>query len=341
MPRLAPVTSATLSFSLTHPPHKGTRPRAAGRPGTFAIIDSWGPGDDYRPAAGRHNGSARGSRATTRDARIGRVASRSLSASSTSSSPAVRRTGARPAPLQRLPERRVLREDIRDRLIEEILGGHLVPGDRLVETRIAQSYGVSQAPVREALRDLELLGFIVSAPFRGSMVREVSTSDLVQIYPIRAVLEGLAAYDAATRIDAAGLKRLENLITSMQKSAARGDTRAAIADDFAFHLTVVEASGNWLLKQFWERMRLATTTFLTVSRSHHPLAEIAERHTPVLEALRARTPEAAERAMRRHIEEPGEWLRQALEEPVPEKVARPAAKPAKQARKTAARPARR
>jgi DNA-binding GntR family transcriptional regulator len=61
----------------------------------------------------------------------------------------------------------VLREEIRDRLIEEILGGHLVPGDRLVETRIASGYGVSQAPVREALRDLELLGFVVSAPFRA------------------------------------------------------------------------------------------------------------------------------------------------------------------------------
>ncbi len=236
--------------------------------------------------------------------------------------------------IKRLPERRVLREDIRDRLIEEILGGYLVPGDRLVETRIAQNYGVSQAPVREALRDLELLGFIVSAPFRGSVVREISTTDLVQIYPIRAVLEGLAARDAATRITAADLKRLESLTTSMQKSAARGDTRAAIADDFAFHLTVVEASGNWLLKQFWERMRLATSTFLTVSRSHHALAEIAQRHTPVLEALRARAPEAAERAMRRHIEEPGEWLRQALEEPAD---AKPPAKPPAKARKAAAR----
>ena len=207
----------------------------------------------------------------------------------------------------------MLREEIRDRLIEEILGGRLVPGDRLVETRIAHGYGVSQAPVREALRDLELLGFVVSAPFRGSVVREVSTSDLLQIYPIRAVLEGLAARDAAARLDAAGLKRLEGLIASMRKSAMRGDMRATIADDFAFHLTIVEASGNWLLKQFWERMRLATTTFLTMSRSHHPLLEIAERHTPVLTALQARDPDAAERAMRRHIEEPGEWMKQALE----------------------------
>lgn len=217
-----------------------------------------------------------------------------------------------PAPSGRLPERRVLREEIRDRLIEEILSGRLVPGDRLVETRIAQSYGVSQAPVREALRDLELLGFVVSAPFRGSVVREVSTSDLLQIYPIRAVLEGLAAREAATRLDTAGLKKLEGLIASMRKAAARGDVRATIADDFAFHLTIVEASGNWLLKQFWERLRLAITTFLTVSQSHHSLIEIAERHAPVLRALKARDPEAAERAMRRHIEEPGEWMAQAL-----------------------------
>jgi DNA-binding GntR family transcriptional regulator len=207
----------------------------------------------------------------------------------------------------------VLREDIRDQLIEEILGGNLVPGERLVETRIAQSYGVSQAPVREALRDLELLGFIVSAPFRGSVVREISTSDLLQIYPIRAALEGVAAHDAAARIDAAGVKRLEDLVASMREAAARGDTRAAIADDFAFHLTIVEASGNWLLKQYWEQMRLAT--FLTISRSRRPLEEVAERHTPILQALRAGEPEAAEQAVRRHIQEHGEWLRQTLETP--------------------------
>lgn len=255
---------------------------------------------------------------------------------------ATRTTTAR-SPQRRL-ERRVLREEIRDRLIEEILDGRLVPGDRLVETRIAHGYGVSQAPVREALRDLELLGFVVSAPFRGSVVRKMSTTDLLQIYPIRGVLEGLAAREAATRIDAAGLKKLKSLIASMRKAAAAGDTRATIADDFAFHLTIIEASGNWLLRQFWERMRLATTMLLTVSWSHRPLLEIAERHTPVLEALSARDPVASEHAMRRHIEdgvrilkasgEPGEWLLQALEEKVDP---RPAAPRARKPRKAASR----
>lgn len=198
--------------------------------------------------------------------------------------------------------------------MDSILSGRLAPGDRIVETRVARQFGVSQAPVREALRDLELFGFIVSSPFRGAIVREISVEELAQIYPIRAVLEGLAARDAAIRITDAGVKRLERLLATLRRAASRGDRRAAVDADFAFHLAIVEASGNGLLKQFWERMRLATTTFLTVSKSEHSLGEIADRHTPVLDALRARDAGAAEAAMRRHIEEPGHWIQEAMRE---------------------------
>ncbi|MEP6914633.1 MAG: GntR family transcriptional regulator [Acidobacteriota bacterium] len=208
----------------------------------------------------------------------------------------------------------MLREDIRDRLIDDILDGRLAPGDRIVETRMARQFGVSQAPVREALRDLELFGFVVSSPFRGAIVREISVEELVQIYPIRAMLEGLAAREAAARIKGADLKRLEKLIVSMRRAASRGDTRGAVDADFAFHFTIVCASGSRLLREFWERMRLATTTFLTISKSDRSLPEIAERHVEVLEALRSQNPDAAEQAMRRHIEEPGHWLRAAMDD---------------------------
>jgi DNA-binding GntR family transcriptional regulator len=211
-------------------------------------------------------------------------------------------------------ERRVLRDEIRDQLIEEILNGRLAPGERIVEMRIAQQFGVSQAPVREALRDLDLLGFVVSSPFRGAIVRQLSVEELVQLYPIRAVLEGLAARHAATRIDAATVTKLERLLATMRTAADRGDNRRAVEADFAFHLTIVEASGNRLLQQIWDRMRLATTTFLTVSKSHHSLREIVDRHAAVVDALRTHDPDAAERALRLHIEEPGEWLRAALEQ---------------------------
>jgi len=225
---------------------------------------------------------------------------------------------------RRRPERRVLREEVRDHLMKQILDGHLAPGDRIVETRIAQQFGVSQAPVREALRDLELFGFVASSPFRGATVRQMSVEDHLQLYPIRAVLEGLAARFAAARITDSGIKRLEKLMATMQSAAARGDERAQIEADFRFHRTIMEAAGNWLLLQSWERMQLATTTFLTIARSHHSLQDIADRHAPLLAALRAHDSERAEQEMRRHIEEPGAWLRDALakEEPKAEPAPR-------------------
>jgi GntR family transcriptional repressor for pyruvate dehydrogenase complex len=116
------------------------------------------------------------------------------------------------------------------------------------------------------------------------------------------------------RIRPAALRKLQKLLETMRSVAADGDERLAVQTDFAFHLTIVEASENRLLQQIWDRMRLATTTFLTVSKSHHSLSEIAERHAAVLVALRAHDPSAAEQAMRRHIEEPGEWMRTALAE---------------------------
>src|SRR5262245_40934928 len=120
-------------------------------------------------------------------------------------------------------ERRVLRDEIRDGLIQDIVDGRLAPGERIIEIRVAEKFGVSQAPVREALRDLELLGFIESSPFRGAIVRQVSIEDLLQLYPIRAVLEGLSAREAATRIDSAGLDKLQKLLETMRTAAARGD----------------------------------------------------------------------------------------------------------------------
>ena len=211
--------------------------------------------------------------------------------------------------------RRVLREEIREQLIDDILSGRLPPGTRIVETRLAQELGVSQAPVREALRDLELFGFVTSSPFRGTQVREISAEDLLEIYPVRAALEAVAARAAASRIDDETIARLEKHVGAMREAAAKGDHRAHVDADYAFHQAIIKASGNRMLQHVWQTMRLATTTFVTHSMTqltHRSLQEIGDRHVPVLEALRARDPNLAEAAMRRHIEEPGEWIRDAI-----------------------------
>src|SRR3954466_9889059 len=121
---------------------------------------------------------------------------------------------AEPEPAKVLVSRTVLREQVRELLLQRILSHEYAPGARLVETRIAQELGVSQAPVREALRELETLRFVESSPFKGAWVREISDTELAEVYPIRAALEDVAARAAAVRLDG-DVSALEREIAAM------------------------------------------------------------------------------------------------------------------------------
>src|SRR5215211_5576065 len=96
--------------------------------------------------------------------------------------------------------RSVLRDQVKDVIVERILDGSYAAGARIVEMRVAEELGVSQAPVREALRELEVLRLVVSEPFRGARVREIHADELAEIYPVRAALEEVAAREAATNL---------------------------------------------------------------------------------------------------------------------------------------------
>ncbi len=203
--------------------------------------------------------------------------------------------------------RTVLREQVKELLLERILAGEYRPGDRLVETRIAQELGTSQAPVREALRDLEVLRFVESAPFRGAWVREVSHGELAEIYPVRAALEEIAGREAAVRLGG-DVALLERELEAMRAAADGGDLHRLVEHDVAFHRLIVEAGGNGILLDVWTSLRVEARTIitaLTIGIDHH---ELAETHVPVLDALAARDPGRAGAALRRHIEEFGELL---------------------------------
>jgi DNA-binding GntR family transcriptional regulator len=202
----------------------------------------------------------------------------------------------------------VLREQVKELILERILNGSYLPGERLVETRIAAELGTSQAPVREALRDLELLRFIESTPFRGARVREVSQEELLEIYPVRAAIEEVAAREAATRLDG-NVDALAAELEAMHRAADANDLHAQVEHDVAFHRLIVEASGNAILLETWLSLGIGPRTIVTALRTGLDGHEIAERHRPVLEALRARDPEAAGAALRRHVEQYGELLK--------------------------------
>jgi DNA-binding GntR family transcriptional regulator len=218
--------------------------------------------------------------------------------------------------------RRVFREDVKEYLIRAILSGQLKPDERIVETRLAQELGISQGPVREALRDLDLFGFVVSEPFRGARVRQFSLEDIIGIYPIRAAVEGVAARFSAQRADAAFIATLEERYARILEIAETDDRHAYMEADNAFHEAIVVHSGNAWLRRFWQSMNLPMTTIVTVTLSTRSLPELAVRHAPVLAAIAAGDAAAAEAAMRDHIEELVGWVRAALEaqgatEPIP------------------------
>jgi DNA-binding GntR family transcriptional regulator len=195
----------------------------------------------------------------------------------------------------------VLREQVKDLILERILKGHYEPGERIVETRVAEELGISQAPVREALRDLELLRFVESEPFRGARVRAVSLEELSEIYPVRAALEEVAAQAAAARLGEQDLDALERELNAMREAAERGDLHDQAEHDAAFHRIVVEASGNSILVDVWGSLRVESRTLITALKTGVDGRDIAELHRPVLEALRARDPERAGAAIRDHV----------------------------------------
>jgi len=217
--------------------------------------------------------------------------------------------------------RTVLREQVKDVLLERILRGELAPGERLVETRLARELGTSQAPVREALRDLELLRLVESEPFRGARVRVVDDSQLLPVFPVRAVLEQLAAGDAARRADR-DVGALDRELDSMRKAAAAADWRTQIAHDLAFHRAMVELAGSAPLLQSWLVLGIEVSTAFATYQTLWDQTELAEFHVPIIEAIRAGDARRAGAEARKHVRRTERVVRQRIRDAL-----RPAARP--------------
>jgi DNA-binding GntR family transcriptional regulator len=194
-----------------------------------------------------------------------------------------------------------LREQVKELVLERILDGTYQPGDRLVETRIAQELGTSQAPVREALRELESLRFVESEQFRGARVRAVSPEEMAEIYPVRAALEEVAGREAAKRLRGE-VRALEVEVEEMRAAARDGDIHRQVEHDVRFHRLIVESAGNATLLEVWRSLRIEARTVITLLAGGIDPAELVELHVPVVEALRAGDPDEAGRVLRHHVE---------------------------------------
>ena len=204
--------------------------------------------------------------------------------------------------------RRVLADQVQDRILESILNGHYPPDSRIVETQVARELGTSQAPVREALRGLEGLGFVEITPFRGARVRRPSRREIVEAYEVRSTLEALAARTAVARMTDANLDDLAAEVDAMQAAARDRDRHAVAEADARFHARIVELADNATLAKVWRSLEPFLRTYITLAAPGADPVWSAGLHEPVLAALRERDPDAVVAALRRHFDEVSEHM---------------------------------
>lgn len=194
-----------------------------------------------------------------------------------------------------------------DQAMEAIIAGAsrglILPGDRIVETEIAQALGISRVPVREALRLLESQGLVVSEPYKGIRLMPVTQARLEQAIEVRLALEVAAARRALAlgRHRDDGGHRLAARLRALELMAARGDAYGCASADTEFHRELCELSGNAVLCRMWEQLSRQLTIIVGLSTLGKPMTVIVAEHHALLEAFAAGRPMALERALEEHI----------------------------------------
>ena len=219
---------------------------------------------------------------------------------------------------QTAPSRRTTRTDsaglpsselVYRRLKEGIISGALAPDTRLIELAIAEDFGVSRTPVREALKRLAAENLVFPDPARGMVVHAPDASEIEDVFVMREALDGLAARLAAHRATPSELARLRLIVGSMRDAIENDRREQIVVANQRFHDVIYAAAGNRMLARVASDLRdfvrrFSTLPFASPDRVRHVLAE----HEAILEGLERHDPEAAERASDAHLANAREYL---------------------------------
>ncbi len=203
--------------------------------------------------------------------------------------------------------------DVYRRIREGIIAGRFVPNERLVEANLSKALGAGRTAVRAALVRLDQEGLVTREHNRGARVRLVSDGEALQIEEVRAALERLLARQAAAKASAGDIRELRSVLVDMRKRYAGGDAIGYSELNPKFHQLIWAAARNptagrlvGTLKS--QSLRFQYQTMLRPGRTERSLRE----HELIFSAIVAHDPEAADAAMRDHLEEVLETLRWAI-----------------------------
>ena len=207
-----------------------------------------------------------------------------------------------------------LREVVCESLREAIRSGVLKPGERIMEIQLAEELGVSRTPVREAIRKLELEGYVVMMPRRGTYVASMSIRDINEIFEIRTALESLSNGLAADHITDDELEHLQRLLVIIGGYIKEGNIEKIVETDIEFHDLLYHAARNERLVGIISNLRDQLTRFRTLSMTYPGrLEETLEEHRLIVDAIASGDRKAASRAAERHMENSEKTLLKAME----------------------------
>ena len=175
------------------------------------------------------------------------------------------------------------------------------PGERIVETKLARELNVSQAPVREAILELTVMGLLERRPYSGTIVRDLTAEDIEDIYNTRAFIEQYAAKRAAKRVTDEQLKAFERILEEMEIAVKNGCTKDFMAADIQFHELVMDNAQSNALKQIWKILCMGEWTALTLQATSRSLEELLYDHKMIYQYLASRSDHSAGSAMFLHI----------------------------------------
>jgi DNA-binding GntR family transcriptional regulator len=197
---------------------------------------------------------------------------------------------------------RALREHIFEELLLAIVRGELKPGIWPNHQQLAKDLRVSVTPLREALQELAAHGIVENPYNRGTIVQPFGTTQLLELFHVRALLESEAARLACPRIDHAALAKLQSQISRLTRKESANWNTEVIAEDENLHSLIAASCGNQRLKNEIFRYRSLLACIRRAVAGHHfPFTLALTEHLAIIEALLRQQPDEAAKAMTDHI----------------------------------------
>jgi DNA-binding GntR family transcriptional regulator len=197
-----------------------------------------------------------------------------------------------------------LSDQIHEVLRDSIIKGELRPGDRILELEVAKNFGVSQAPVREALLKLAEEELVVSIRYKGTFVSNISSVEMEELYCFRKIMEELAIKRSFERMKDGDVSTLEHFYHEMVRAGEANDLGSLRAADINFHSKIYHMAEHKFMFSVWETLvsKLNRIWYLTSQAYFINLSEVAAIHEPLLNAIKRYDLNGCIKAFHEHVD---------------------------------------